>query len=215
MQLYSRAVSPFSARVRVSIAAKALPIRIVDDPAVQSAEYGQLSPLRRVPVLQLDDGTAIPESDTIVEFLEDRFPETPLRPVAPEARARVRLITRVAELYVFPACLPIFGAHASGDHASLAGLFEGLDHALGNLARVLEEGESWHAWGPRLTTADGALAAFLFYAQVVGQLGRREPLARFARLQRFWHGAQSQPVLSTVIQEMGAGLAGARAKAGA
>ena len=60
MDLYSRDRSPFAARVRVSILAKGLPVRIITDPDVGTPEFGQHNPLRRVPVLVLDDGAALP-----------------------------------------------------------------------------------------------------------------------------------------------------------
>lgn len=209
MQLYSRAISPFSARVRISIAAKGLPVRIIDGPDVASDMFGRLNPMRRVPVLVLDDGTAIPESDAIVEYLEDVFPEQPLRPADPLARAHVRAISRSAELYVFPACVPIFGAPA----AQHDGLFAALDHALGQLASLLDPA-GWHAWGSQLSTADAALTVFLFYVQVVGGSCARAPLAAHARLQAFWEQAQRHPVLSTAIGEMARAMAERRAQAG-
>jgi glutathione S-transferase len=166
-------MSAFAARVRVSIRAKELPIRILNDPDVGSERFGELNPLRRVPVLVLDDGSAIPESETIVEYLEDIYPHTPLRPADPLARARVRLISRVAELYVFPAALPIFGVLAASNVDQRDNLFEKLDSALRSLVSLLgHANESWHAFGDALTTADGALAPFLFYIDFVGSRTR-------------------------------------------
>jgi glutathione S-transferase len=211
VELYSRDISPFASRVRISILAKGLSIRIIDSPDVQSAEFGKLNPLRRVPVLTLDDGTPLPESETIVEYLEDAFPEVPLRPVDPRQRAQARLISRVAELYVFPACLPIFFARAAGDVDQLNGLFEKLDDAMTRLSTFLDDGsESWHAFGARLTTADGALAPFLFYAQFLGKACDRPILSRHHRLKRFWDGAQTDSVLSTVIEQMATAISAPR-----
>lgn len=208
MELYSRKISPFAARVRVSIRAKDLQVRIVDSPDVGSPEFARLSPLRRVPVLVLDDGRALPESDAIVEYLEDAFPQMSLRPVDAMDRAHVRLIARVAELYVFPAAVPIFAARAAGDAKQLAILFDSLDSALGTLSSFLETNhQSWHACGAKLTTADGALASFLFYAHVLGTTWGRDAFAKHGRLQRFWDGAGSDPTLSTVIVEMGQAMA--------
>jgi len=203
MELYSRDISPFASRVRVSILAKQLTVRIIDNPDVGSDAFGKLNPLRRVPVLVLEDGTAIPESETIVEYLEEREPAIPLRPTAPKDRARVRSIARVAELYLFPAALPIFGALAARDEAQLSSLFADLDRSLEVTASLLQDQTaSWHAWGDQLTTADGALAPFLFYVDYLGQACGRAPLARHKRLQKFWDGAREQPVLATVVGQI-------------
>jgi glutathione S-transferase len=213
MELYSRNISPFAARVRVSILAKNLTVRVIDNPDVASAAFGKLNPYRRVPVLSLDDGSVIPESETIVEYLEAAFPEIPLQPSAANARARVRLIARVAELYVFPAVVSIFEALAARDEERVETLFNNLDRALAGAVPFLDDTTSWHAWGDRLTTADGALAPFLFYVQLVGQTCGRAPLVQHPRLQRFWEGAQQQPVLATVTAQIAEAFA-ARRQAG-
>jgi RNA polymerase-associated protein len=44
-----------------------------------------------VPVLD-DDGLVLPESRVLIEYLDERFPEPPLLPADPAARARVRLL---------------------------------------------------------------------------------------------------------------------------
>lgn len=208
MELYSRQISPFAARVRVSIRAKNLPVRIIDNPDVRSAEFAKLNPMRRVPVLVLEDGRVLPESDAIVEYLEDAYPQVPLRPAEAADRAQVRLIARIAELYVFPATVPIFAARAAGDAEQIAALFDHLDSTLGALSSFLQSGhKSWHACGETLTTADGALASFLFYVQVVGTMCSRDVLGKHPRLRGFWDGAQSEPTLSTVIHQMAEAMA--------
>jgi glutathione S-transferase len=50
----------------------------------------ELNPVGRVPVLD-EDGWALPESAVINELLEERYPEPPLLPVDPGARAAARL----------------------------------------------------------------------------------------------------------------------------
>jgi glutathione S-transferase len=203
VELLSREISPFAARVRVSILAKQLPVRVVDNPDVNAPEFAHHNALRRVPVLVLDDGTALAESDTIVEYLEDAYPHRPLRPVDPVQRARVRLIARVAELYVFPTAVPLFAARASGDAQRIDAQFGALDVTLGQLASFMSDStQGWHAWGDSLTIADGALAPFLFYVHFLGMACGKAPFANHPRLQRFWSGAQTEPVLGAVIQQI-------------
>ena len=110
MKLYSVGLSPFAARVRAAIYARGLDIEIVAPPATgtKSPEYLALNPMGKIPVLVLDDGATIPESDTIVEYLEDAFAQNPLRPADPAAAAKARLVARVAELYVWPHLSALF-----------------------------------------------------------------------------------------------------------
>jgi glutathione S-transferase len=155
MKPYSVSFSPFGARVRASIYVKGLDIEIVapHEPGTKSPEHLTLNPMGKVAVLVLDDETALPESEIIVEHLEDAFPQTPLRPAAPEARARHRLIARVGEIYIwthisalFPQMNPKTRDETAVD-AAFASLMQGLAHREGFL------GDGPFAW-PRCATVD-------------------------------------------------------------
>jgi glutathione S-transferase len=88
MRLYSENNSPFSAPVRVSIYAKGLEIEIEPPPGgLLSARFHAINPLGTIPCLMLDSGEPLPESAAILEYLEDKFPNPPLRPEGAEARA--------------------------------------------------------------------------------------------------------------------------------
>jgi glutathione S-transferase len=56
----------------------------------KTPEFLALNPYGKVPVL-IDDGAVIYESTVVNEYLEDRFPESPLMPRDPLGRAEVRL----------------------------------------------------------------------------------------------------------------------------
>ncbi|NIO09342.1 MAG: hypothetical protein GTO40_15545 [Deltaproteobacteria bacterium] len=56
-------------------------------------EYLKLNPLAVVPTL-VRDGTPVIESNIINEYLDDAFPQKPLRPADPFARAQMRLWTK-------------------------------------------------------------------------------------------------------------------------
>jgi len=210
MKLYSFDLSPYSARARISIYAKKLPVEIVAPPAggIKSAEYLALNPMGKVPVLILDDGVAIPESETIVEYLEDAFPEPALRPHGPEAAARVRLIARVAELYVKA---PMFALFAQLDpkgtrdeavvEAGLAKLSDGMTH----LEKLMPPGD--YAAGDRFTTADCELTPLCFFLNLVlSGLGRMDVLADHPRISGYIASSKKDPVLAKVLGEMAEGL---------
>ena len=71
-------------------------------------EYETVNPLGRVPCLVLDYGTALPESETICEYLEDAYPDPPLHPADPASRARMRLLSRINDIYLVMAMAPLF-----------------------------------------------------------------------------------------------------------
>ena len=56
-------------------------------------EYKKLNPAAVVPTL-IDDNTVICESTVIMEYLDDAYPEIPVRPVDAKARARMRAWTK-------------------------------------------------------------------------------------------------------------------------
>jgi glutathione S-transferase len=57
------------------------------------------SPLGKVPYLKTDEGT-LSESTVILEYLEARYPQTPLLPADPFAAAKVRELLRYVELHL-------------------------------------------------------------------------------------------------------------------
>src|ERR1700684_3447278 len=115
MKLYQFFASPFPTRVRLMLYAKGIPFEIVTPPGfgdskLPKGDYLKLNPLGRVPALVLDDGRALPESEVICEYLEDAYPEPSLRPADPWQRAQARLISRLCDIYLVTAMVPLFNA---------------------------------------------------------------------------------------------------------
>lgn len=74
----------------------------------QSAEFLALSPMGKVPALQTPDGTLC-ETSVILEYLDETYPEPPLYPNNSFARAKVKELIKICELYIeLPArrCFP-------------------------------------------------------------------------------------------------------------
>ncbi|HEY2940784.1 MAG TPA: glutathione S-transferase family protein [Gaiellaceae bacterium] len=90
--LYTAERCPYAARTRIVLAEKgldydAVEIDLDDRPAWL---YGK-NPLGRVPVYEEEGGLVLPESEVIMEYLEERFPEPALWPADPAERALGRL----------------------------------------------------------------------------------------------------------------------------
>src|SRR5579862_2220729 len=60
----------------------------------QNPEYLALSPMGKVPFMEVD-GTRLIESEVILEYLEEAFPQKPLLPKQPLARAKARELVKV------------------------------------------------------------------------------------------------------------------------
>ncbi len=68
-------------------------------PPSRKDEWLARSPLGKVPILEID-GTPVAESQVIVEYLEEVYPDKPLYPKDPLARAKVRELAAVIELHM-------------------------------------------------------------------------------------------------------------------
>jgi glutathione S-transferase len=93
-------VSNYHNKVRIALLEKGVPFE--EDSNVrpsQNEDYLALSPMGKVPYLQVG-GERLCESEVMLEYLEEAFPQNPLLPKAPLERARVRELVSVIELYL-------------------------------------------------------------------------------------------------------------------
>src|SRR5476649_2781444 len=86
--------SSASRRVRLCVAEKGLKFEsvLVDLTKMEhhSPAYLKLNPNGVIPLLILNDGRSLYESGTICEYLDETFPEPPMRPADPYERATMR-----------------------------------------------------------------------------------------------------------------------------
>ncbi|MXN67410.1 glutathione S-transferase [Stappia sp. GBMRC 2046] len=105
MKLYDTAGAPNPRRVRIFLAEKGIqvPTEQVDimSKMAKTDAFTTLNPLQRVPVLELDDGTAISESVAICRYFEEMHPEPPLMGRNAVEKAQVEMWNRRAEFGVF------------------------------------------------------------------------------------------------------------------
>eukprot|EP00958_Prasinococcus_capsulatus_P011375 scaffold1129_cov376-Prasinococcus_capsulatus_cf.AAC.7 len=118
-QLYDIPVSNHGARNRHLIYGKGLQdvVEVVSPAALggmKSDEYLALNPQGKVPLLVLEDGTAIPEvppllscpehSEVINQYLLDKYADRgpSFAGATPEERAQVALLTRIHDCYISP-----------------------------------------------------------------------------------------------------------------
>lgn len=207
MKLYSANLSPFAARARMAIYAKGLDVEITPPPGeLKSMEYLAINPLGKIPCL--DTGEAkIPESETILEYIEDKFPNPPLRGETAEETARMRLIARAAELYVVPHMQTLFGQlnPATRDAAKASEAADKVEEGLSHVERLLPEGDGYAA-GDRLTLADCSIAPLTFFLPMIGGAMGRDFTAGRPKLQAYIGKLQSDSIWQKVSAEMAKGL---------
>ena len=105
MRLYTYFRSSAAYRVRIALNLKGLPYEAVPIHLLKkeqnAPDYLAVNPQGRVPSLDLD-GTVLIQSPAILEYLEEIYPEPPLLPSDPVARARVRAICALIACDIHP-----------------------------------------------------------------------------------------------------------------
>ena len=98
LKLYHNDMSSCAQKVRITLAEKGLPWEgfhlSLRKGETRTEEYKKLNPNGVVPTLITENGTVIIESTVILEYLDDAYPDIPLKPDDPIARARMRLWTK-------------------------------------------------------------------------------------------------------------------------
>lgn len=100
MKLYFNRTSPYARKARVVVAEKRLQdaVEMIEvDPWRDPAALLQASPLSKVPVLQIEGGASLTESDTICRYLDEIAPVPPMLPAAGgDGNARAEVAGRMA-----------------------------------------------------------------------------------------------------------------------
>ena len=127
--LYDADRCPYCARTRIALAEKGIEHEtVVVDLDDRPAWIYEKNPLGRVPVIE-EDAFVLAESAVINEYLDERYPEPPLLPADPAARALARMqIFRFDEL-----SRPYYALRRGEDGARAR-----LDAQLGKLDALLE-----------------------------------------------------------------------------
>jgi glutathione S-transferase len=93
-------ISNYFNKVRIAMLEKGLDFEL--DPSCrpsQKEEFLARTPMGKVPFLEID-GQHLVESQVICEYLEEAYPQKPLYPRDPLARARVRELIAIMELHM-------------------------------------------------------------------------------------------------------------------
>lgn len=139
-------------------------------------EFVEKNPSGELPALELDDGSILAETVAICEYLDEKYPDTPLIGSTAEERARTRMWVRRVEIWI---TTPMTDAFRSAEGAAM---FKTRRHLIPEAAddwkaiaqegmarlSLAMEGRDFVA-GDRLSLADIVLYAFLDFGAVVGQ----------------------------------------------
>ena len=97
LRFYANSLSPFVRKVRITLHEKGLEFDALEiERGAQRAELLRVNARGEVPAL-VDGEVIVTGSSTICDYVEERFPEPPLLPAEPAARARCRTLEHLAD----------------------------------------------------------------------------------------------------------------------
>jgi glutathione S-transferase len=99
LKLYGFDVSNYYNMIKHAMLLKEVEYEAVMTYPNQTPEYLAISPTGKVPALQTDKGVLI-ETNVILEYLDDTYPQVPLYPTDPYERGKVKELVKMIELYI-------------------------------------------------------------------------------------------------------------------
>ena len=183
--LYAHPFSSYCQKVLIALYESATPFEfrmLSPDNTAAGAEFVNLWPLRRMPVLR-DGEQTLMEATIIIEHLDLRHPgPARLLPADPQAALRARFMDRVFDNYVMTPMQKIVGDHLrpteARDPHGVAEAHKLLDTTYGWLEQRLQD-QRWAC--SDFSLADCAAAPSLFYADWVHPIGTECPTLRAYR----------------------------------
>jgi glutathione S-transferase len=168
----------------------------------QSPEYLSLSPMGKVPYLEVD-GTRLCESEVILEYLEEAYPQKPLLPKDPLARAKVRELVTVIELHLELVARRLYSGVFFGGTVS-DGTKQSVEKDLAKGIRALQALAKFEPFiaGKDLTLADCAAAVHLPLVSLSTKLAYgRDFLEGMAQVKPYLKMLGERPSVAKVIAD--------------
>ncbi|MBU1375163.1 MAG: glutathione S-transferase family protein [Alphaproteobacteria bacterium] len=201
--VYEHPLSPYAQKVKIALREKGLAFEVQQPggmgPGGAAADFLAFSPRAEVPAL-IDGEVRVFDSTIILEYLDDAYPDRPMRPARPAERARVRMLEEVMDTH-FEAInwglseIRWFG-RAKGEQAEALtaaarqqteGFYAWLETQLGD--RDWFNGESF-GWG------DLSVAPYLN-----GSIGHGHPPPEGSRLAAWLARANTRPSVAKTTEE--------------
>lgn len=156
--------------------------------------YQAINPLGKVPVLELEDGSRITESLSIVEYFEELYPAPSLTGDSPEERAKIKAIERYIDLELMGTMgiiahhmMPLFAKRSVQSQ-------DAIDYGRARQREALEHLEEFIGTGPfvcgdKLSIADITLFVTLESSPML----KAFPAARYKNILRCFENFKTVP----------------------
>lgn len=208
-RLYHVALSPFCRKVRLVLGEKRVEVELVEERYWEpGSEITRRNPAGRIPVLRMD-GRLLPESQAIIEFLDETIPNPPLMPADPLGRYEVRrLCGWFDDKFYHEVTAPILServwkkvmkAGYPDSRLVKAGLRAVKEH-IDYLSSLLDQ-RRWLA-GPNISLADFTAAAHLSCLDYISDVD----WDRSSALREWYATIKSRPAFRAVLADQVPGL---------
>lgn len=208
-------LSNYHNKVRIALLEKGIPFEEnAEVKPSQEAAYLEVSPMGKVPYAELD-GVRVCESEVILEYLEDKFPQKPLLPKDPLARAKVRELVTVLELHMELVARRLYAALFTGAPIS-DGAKQAVEKDLAKGIRAFKTLAKFDPFlaGKELTVADCAAAVHLPIISMAtkGAFGR-DALEDVPQVKPYLKMISERPAFAKVAADRRAAVEASKAQA--
>lgn len=110
MKLHGVIISPNVRKVIIGCLIKNIEFEInnlIPGPDLKNPEFLKINPLGQIPALE-DNDLIISDSNVILQYLDEKYPDSPLLPESPAERAKCRWLAEYAGAALFPCCGTMF-----------------------------------------------------------------------------------------------------------
>ncbi len=167
LQLISATPSPYARKVRIALAEKGIAFELLTEvPWNDTTSTPKFNPLEKLPVLILEDGSSVYESNYILQYLELKYPTPPMLPADVDGILAARKLEVLCD-GVCDALVLTFFERMRGDGASTewtARQRRKIDGGVKEMARLV--GKSDWAVGDRFGLGDIAAGTVVGYMTV-------------------------------------------------
>lgn len=203
-RLYHFPLSPFSRKVRLSLAEKKIEVELVEERYwLKNPEFLRRNPAGKVPVLKLESRT-LAESAAICEYLEERYPTPPLMPASPEGRYEVRRLVgwfddkfhnEVTSKLLYERVNKKITGQGYPDSANVKAGAKAIKMHLDYMGWLLDQ-RRWLA-GDQMTLADFAAAAHLSALDYISDVDWN----RNANVREWYSKIKSRPAFRSILAD--------------
>ena len=200
MKLHYHPLSTYSQKVLIALYEMEIEFepQIVNlfDPE-ERAQYRNLYPIGKIPLLVLDDGHPIPESSIIVDYLNSISKGVRLIPDDPTEARKARFLDRMYDLYFNNNIGTLFFELRKPEAERSQSVVDSANEKIAVMYNNMENNLSGKRWnrGETFTIADCAAGPPLFYAQKIAPFDDRP------NIKAFWERFNERPSYQRISAE--------------